>query len=241
MSAVQCFERSEIKYLLTREQYGFFTDRAAAELMPDEYPKCSIRSLYFDTPDYLLITRSCEQPEYKEKIRLRAYSDVTPQSAVFAELKKKYDSVVYKRRTSLAEKDAVKWLEGKRHFRGTQIEREIDSFAEHYKTLRPAALVFCDRLSFVARSNPDLRITFDMNVKGRLHDLSLTRPVYGEELCPGRIIMEIKAPGAVPVWLAKILSEGKIYKTSFSKYGTLYLNSFGAARNKGETDNVCNF
>lgn len=44
MSAVQCFERSEIKYLLTREQYGFFTDRAAAELMPDEYPKCSITS-----------------------------------------------------------------------------------------------------------------------------------------------------------------------------------------------------
>lgn len=80
-----------------------------------------------------------------------------------------------------------------------------------------------------------------MNVKGRLHDLSLTRPVYGEELCPGRIIMEIKAPGAVPVWLAKILSEGKIYKTGFSKYGTLYLKSFGAARNKRENDNVCNF
>ncbi len=241
MSALQCFERSEIKYLLTREQYRFFVNRASNELTPDAYPEGQIRSLYFDTPEHLLIARSCEQPEYKEKIRLRAYSDVTEQTPVFAELKKKYDSVVYKRRTSVSEEDAVMWLEGKKHFRDTQIEREIDSFAEHYKTLRPAALVFCDRLSFVTKSNPDLRITFDMNVKGRMFDLSLMRPVYGEDLCPGRIIMEIKAPGAVPVWLAKILSEGKIYKTSFSKYGTLYLKSIRSRNNEGENNNVCNF
>ena len=36
------------------------------------------------------------------------------------------------------------------------------------------------------------------------------------------VIMEVKVNGAVPFWLTKILSELKIYKTSFSKYGQIY-------------------
>lgn len=225
MNGLQCFERTEIKYLLTAEQYEFFMKRAASELVPDKYPEGSIRSLYFDTPEKLLILRSCEQPEYKEKLRLRAYSDVTEDTTVFAELKKKYASVVYKRRTSLSAGEAMRWLCGETHRRETQIEREIDSFVAHYKSTEPAALIFCDRRSFVCRSDGNLRITFDSDVKGRLFDLSLTSPVYGEALCPEKTIMEIKTAGAVPLWLAKILSEGKIYKTSFSKYGALWANA----------------
>ena len=34
--------------------------------------------------------------------------------------------------------------------------------------------------------------------------------------------MELKCPGAVPMWMTKILSEEHLYKTSFSKYGTAY-------------------
>lgn len=239
MSISQNFERSEIKYLLTPEQYQFFVDAASHELVPDAYPEGSVRSLYYDTPDRLLILRSCESPVYKEKIRLRAYSDVTPDTTVFAEIKKKYGTVVYKRRTSLSERDATRWFAGEISVRNTQIERETDAFLSHYKTLSPVALIYCDRRSFVTKSDAFLRITFDMNVKGRLRDLSLESPVYGEELCPGKIIAEIKAPGAIPFWLAKILSEGKMYKTGFSKYGTLYMNSL--KKKKGETDNVCDF
>ena len=41
-------------------------------------------------------------------------------------------------------------------------------------------------------------------------------------LPPDQILMEIKIPGAAPVWLARLLSELKVYPTSFSKYGTYY-------------------
>ncbi len=41
-------------------------------------------------------------------------------------------------------------------------------------------------------------------------------------LPPGGTILEIKVQGAVPLWLTEILSEGKIYKGSFSKYGAAY-------------------
>ena len=35
-------------------------------------------------------------------------------------------------------------------------------------------------------------------------------------------IMEIKATGAMPLWIVKLLSEHKIYRQSFSKYGRQY-------------------
>lgn len=35
--------------------------------------------------------------------------------------------------------------------------------------------------------------------------------------------MEIKTGTAIPLWMTNILSENKIYKTSFSKYGNAYV------------------
>ncbi|MGN1188699.1 MAG: VTC domain-containing protein [Lachnospiraceae bacterium] len=34
--------------------------------------------------------------------------------------------------------------------------------------------------------------------------------------------MEIKTPGGIPLWMTNFLTEQKIYKTSFSKYGAAY-------------------
>ena len=36
--------------------------------------------------------------------------------------------------------------------------------------------------------------------------------------------MEIKVPGAFPMWMTQALSEFQIRKVSFSKYGTAYKN-----------------
>ena len=36
------------------------------------------------------------------------------------------------------------------------------------------------------------------------------------------VLMEIKCSGGIPLPVTEILSEEKIYKTNFSKYGTAY-------------------
>ena len=54
-----------------------------------------------DYREYLLIQRSMEHPVYKEKLRLRSYGTADKDTTVFVELKKKYESVVYKRRIAL--------------------------------------------------------------------------------------------------------------------------------------------
>ena len=34
--------------------------------------------------------------------------------------------------------------------------------------------------------------------------------------------MEIKTSGGIPLWMSRVLTQQKLYKTSFSKYGTAY-------------------
>ena len=46
--------------------------------------------------------------------------------------------------------------------------------------------------------------------------------VTSEFLVMAATLMEIKCSGGIPLWMVKVLSENKIYKTSFSKYGTAY-------------------
>ena len=47
--------------------------------------------------------------------------------------------------------------------------------------------------------------------------------------------MEVKVEKNIPLWLARLLSEYKIYKTSFSKYGKEYENTLSKnIKMKGE-------
>ena len=95
------FKRYELKYMLTLEQKEKILQVMANYMKLDKYGRTTIRNIYFDTDNYRLIRRSIEKPAYKEKIRIRSYSQATADSTVFVELKKKYQKVVYKRRLPL--------------------------------------------------------------------------------------------------------------------------------------------
>ena len=224
MAIQTVFKRYELKYLLTQEQKEKVLLAMAPHMTLDRYGRTTIRNLYYDTDSYLLIRRSVEKPVYKEKLRIRSYSRADSDSSVFVELKKKYKSVVYKRRLSLPNEDAVAWLSGERHCgQHTQIAREIDYFLSYYKTLHPTVFLSYEREAYYANDGSDFRITFDDTVLCRQEELSLTAQVYGTEILPeGMTLMEIKCGGGIPMWMTHVLSRERIFKTSFSKYGTAY-------------------
>lgn len=71
-----------------------------------------------------------------------------------------------------------------------------------------------------------MRITFDSNPLIREEKLSLADGIWGEKILQdGLYIMEVKTPYAMPLWLADELDRLKIFPSSFSKYGTGYINS----------------
>ena len=217
------FKRYEKKYLLTAEAYARLMAQLRPRIEPDEYFRSTVCSLYYDTEDCRLIRHSIEGPVYKEKLRLRSYNVPGQEDPVFVELKKKYKGVVYKRRVQLPAREAAAWLnEGCRPGEDGQMLREIDWFL---RSISPRAKVYlaCDRLAWRAKEDPELRITFDRNLRWRQAELDLCAGDEGEPLLPpGDVLMEIKTPAAAPVWLARLLSDLLIFPVSFSKYGTCY-------------------
>ena len=106
----------------------------------------------------------------------------------------------------------------------SQMTRELDWFLRSNR-VAPKVLIACDRTAWVAKDNGELRITFDENLRWRTDALDLTRGSAGEPLLPpGEVLMEIKMPGASPMWLARLLSDQAIFPRGFSKYGTCYQN-----------------
>ncbi len=216
-------KRYELKYILTAEQTAFFKERIKGHMQEDKYGLCSIASLYYDTPNYRLIRTSIEKPKFKEKIRLRSYGLATDSSPVYLELKRKAYGIVYKRRVQSTIPLVNKFFGGEGDIcAGGQINREITRFRDYYNTLVPACLVIYDRIAYF-QPDGDLRLTIDHDPRYRMDDLTLTSSMEGISLLPeGCTILEIKVQQAMPLWLTEILSEGKIYKTSFSKVGTAF-------------------
>lgn len=224
MSIQTVFKRYELKYMLTAQQKERMLQAMEPHMALDQYGRTVIRNIYFDTDDYRLIRHSIEKPAYKEKLRIRSYRQAQPGSPVFVELKKKYKKVVYKRRISLPEEEAMKWVAGELPCRNeSQISEEVDYFLDYYKDLRPVGFLSYEREAYYGKEQPDFRVTFDSNVLFRQEELSLESEVYGDPLLPKDCsLMEIKCSGAIPMWMVRTLSRERIYKTSFSKYGTAY-------------------
>jgi len=219
------FERSEKKYLLNETQYRALLEVLGLRMQADAYGEYTVCNLYFDTEHNDLIRRSIEKPDYKEKLRLRSYGAVTDDDKVFLEIKKKYKGVVFKRRIKVPYREIKAYLTD-----GTpppsdhgQIFREIDYFLHFYQCY-PKLYLSYDRIAFAGTGeDKGLRITFDTNIRSRTDRLDLTIPPDGERLlADGTWLMEIKAPGAMPLWLTHALTQLSIYPTSFSKYGRIY-------------------
>jgi len=165
---------------------------------------------------------------------VRSYGVQRENGTAFVELKKKYEGVVYKRRVQTTPLRAEQWLSGKSPApEDSQTAREIDWFLKR-NDVAPKVLISCDRISWKDREDPELRFTFDCGIRHREEDLHLYSPESGTDLLePGWALMEIKIPGAAPLWLARLLSDGRIFPTTFSKYGRTYLKEWnGFAENK---------
>ncbi len=217
---MESFRRYEKKYLLDEDQYRFMMRKLTDHAVPDKYMETEISSLYYDTPDDRLLRRSIEKPEYKEKLRVRAYGEVNDGDEVFVELKKKLDGIVYKRRTKARCGEVLKDISSC-GFRDEQIGNEIRYALSYYGGLRPRIYVGCTRTSFKGKDD-EIRITFDRDLRYRMNGLSLSRNESDRRLTD-KTVMELKIKGAMPLWLSRILDEAGAYPRGFSKVGEAYL------------------
>lgn len=131
---------------------------------------------------------------------------------------------MYKRRLTLPETEVMACFQSGAPLPvHSQIGDEIQYFREYYGALKPAVFLSYEREAFYALDGSDLRITFDENILFRQEDLSLEKGIYGTPvLGSNQSLMEIKTSSGLPLWLSHALNREKLFKTSFSKYGSAY-------------------
>lgn len=131
MTNTNVFQRVEKKYRVDDATRATLEQQLAAHLCRNCSRDGLVTSLYLDTADHQLISRSMEKPLYKEKLRLRAYGRTSgsalmrafaPHGArldreeasqrVFLEMKMKLNGVGYKRRLPLPLGVARQFLDG---------------------------------------------------------------------------------------------------------------------------------
>ncbi len=246
MSYIQSFNRRETKYLLTEKQAEAFIREAHDLLSRDKYGEYKICNLYLDTDDFYFIEHSLDHPSYKEKLRIRSYGNADRNTKIFLEIKKKTKGVVYKRRIVIPFGEAADYvhhgirppsLEG---FVPNQIFEEIDYLMRKY-TPEPKLYLAYDREAYFMTERPEIRITFDKNIRGRWDNITLTSDENTELLdtgTPNYRIMEIKSGRAIPLEITEILSRLKIYPVSFSKYGRIYTAMVQKNKNKTRKESI---
>lgn len=217
------FQRYEKKFILTPEQYREIVPLLEPWMERDKYGEYTICGLYYDTDTFDLVRTSVEKPPYKEKFRLRSYGVPSERDKVFGEIKKKFDGVVYKRRVAAPLDEMERFLSGGvLAHESPQIQREIHWFLRCHP-IRPQVFIGYDRTAYAGREDPGLRITFDRNIRWRTRELDLRAGDHGDPVLEEeRIIMEIKIPQAVPLWLVRVLDQARAYPAGFSKIGTCY-------------------
>lgn len=237
--AQDVFKRYEKKYMITIDQYHGFISQMITKMNADQYGKYTISNIYFDTPEFDLIRTSLDKPVYKEKIRLRSYGKPEEEDTVYIELKKKFDGVVYKRRVAMTLRDARKYLYyGIAPDNESQILQEVNYAMQLYQP-KPKVYLAYERIAFYGKEDPELRVTFDLDIRAREYNLDLCKGTHGTRLLDkGMLLMEIKIPGAMPVWMSHMLAVSEIYPISFSKYGTYY-QEYIAAQEISKGGRIC--
>ncbi|MBR1416928.1 MAG: polyphosphate polymerase domain-containing protein [Bacilli bacterium] len=223
MNNIEIFKRIEQKYLLSENEYNKLMNRLKDHIVKDKYFQSTICNVYFDTDNYDLIVSSIEKDIFKEKVRLRSYNIPNLNDIVFLEIKSKLDGVVYKRRVTLTLDEFYNYLNGKKvSTSNNQIMNEIDYVVKKMH-LAPKYFIAYDRTSYYDKNNKDFRITFDENIRSRQKNLNLENGDFGKLYFKSKkYIMELKNNGGLPLWFTHILSDLKIYPTSFSKYANIY-------------------
>jgi SPX domain protein involved in polyphosphate accumulation len=200
----------------------------------DEYCRRSdtgsytVRSVYFDSPDFECFHEKLDGRRYREKFRIRTYNQ--PGSApIFLEHKRK-NGIPYVKRRLLLAKDA---LEAAKAFSYESLKASTSSGKDapilekllsrvYVRAYSPVALITYDREAYVYPGEETTRVTFDRNLRASMFpDLDKIFDEAGlEYLLYDWIVLEIKFNHVVPHWLRRLNTFFDLRRQACSKYCT---------------------
>ncbi|MDH7515457.1 MAG: polyphosphate polymerase domain-containing protein [Bacteroidota bacterium] len=227
--------RIEYKYLIRKEEKDRFFKSVTPYLVPDGLAETNgggwytVRSIYYDTTDLRFYREKIEGLPVRKKIRVRVYNERSERSIAFLEIKRKDREAISKNRAPvafanvealLATGDIESYVLRLRRFPTADEHARRFLYHMYSCNLQNIALVTYERQAFHGSFDHGLRLTFDYNLRCRLHprlDDIFSEDDFTPYLEPYCVI-EIKSVRGIPFWLADCLGAFGLIRQTVSKY-----------------------
>lgn len=225
------FRRREIKYLIDRTTRTALTEDLRAFMRPDRHSVNEagyiVRSLYFDTPDYMAYHEKLAGSAVRHKLRVRAYGEDPGQAAfIRLEVKSRFLSYIHKITVDVpVEKyqeiePAVlgKTLPPEWIMKNDAVSKEFFRIQRQYNMV-PKVMVQYRRQAFERVELNRTRANFDDQIVASRH-LGLLEPLRNPRqiLKYGNCVFEIKLDGPMPFWMHQLIGKYNLQDQAFSKF-----------------------
>lgn len=224
------FNRLEVKYLVDRTTRTALTEDLRAFMRPDAHagPDGSyvVRSMYFDTRDYMSYHEKMAGTAVRHKLRARAYGEDPSQTPhVRLEVKSRYLNYIQKitvdvpRDEYCAIEDDLKRRVLPRSWGGNGSDSMEFFRLQQQLNMEPVVLIQYRRQAFERRELNRVRVNFDDQLLAT-RNLELLGPLRGARslLKYGHAIFEIKVDNVLPYWLHMLISKHDLQNEAISKY-----------------------
>ncbi|MDX1412857.1 MAG: polyphosphate polymerase domain-containing protein [Candidatus Promineifilaceae bacterium] len=224
------FNRLEVKYLVDRPTRTALNRDLQALMPPDKHAGPQgfyrVRSLYYDTPDYMAYQQKISGQAERHKLRIRAYGDDPGQSPLIRlEVKSRYVSFIYKVVVNLSRQE---YLELECALKHRQVPHQLLSNKDmstefvrlkHQYNFEPRILLQYRRQAYERVELNRVRVNFDDELVA-CRDLDILGPMRGARslLRYGHSIFEIKVDNVLPYWLHQLISKYNLNNQAFSKF-----------------------
>lgn len=237
--------RYELKYLLRPELAERVVDFLRPYLEVDKYCNgndantYTVRSIYFDSPDFECFHAKRGGQKYREKFRIRTYNH-SGFAPLFLENKRKNGLSYVKDKVSL-NNDALKAIrnldyDGLRDMDILEDERRILDrlfFHIYRRAYFPVVLIAYEREAYVYPGQETIRVTLDRNLRARMFP-NLDQ-IYDEDgletLFYNWIILEVKFTDVMPRWMRRLSTLFQLRRQACSKYCTCVAHFLGEIPN----------
>lgn len=226
--------RFERKYIIDFETYKKIKNYIKKYFDKDkngENGRYKVTSLYYDSEDFRFYREKIDGERKRSKVRLRIYTNLKgnhlnpTKNKVLLEIKKRNNLNIFKKKSLMTQKEAEKFIENPNlHKILIKNKKSALTEAAYLKTLyniKPAVIVTYIREAFMNKFGPEVRITFDRNIKYRDNNFDVQDiNCKNYSLDPRLIIMEIKYNEILPVWILELISKHNLTLNTFGKYST---------------------
>jgi len=228
---VLSFQRHEFKYFLSRERIEILIPELLQYMDLDPYCKdgyYQLYSIYYDTRDWQAYYEKLDGIERRKKFRIRTYSaDPRDNMPVMLEIKEKNKDIILKRRSQIKLSEIPTFESGQLNRNGDDVFDEW-RYSMIRNSLKPKILVAYERLAFVPKTQGDIRITIDRNVKRALVNSgdAFDAPLRQTSFAKDKTVLEIKFDKHPPKFAIDLIRKYNLHNEAISKYTESVITDF---------------